>query len=466
MLVEKVMRGILPVFVIVCAPFFTKAQNENYLVAGSATENGNNCFIVTNSGGQAGAVWNKHLIDLTLPFDITLNLNFGSDDGGADGMSFVLQNQNTQVISTGSGVGFTGITPSFGVIMDTYNNGDNGDPVNDHISIHKNGDVNHGTSNELVSFSQANGFPANVEDGNEHSFRFVWVPGGTATVYFDGNLVFTYTGDIVNAVFGGNPMVYWGISASTGLYFNTQTVCLNIAAQYSHTGIYCAGESIYFTDASGSGVAITNWHWDFGDGSTSTDQNPAHVFQAAGTYSVTLEITNQAGLKSATTTEIDIHGVEVLISGNTDYCLGEQVVLTASGAQTYLWDNLQTSNPYIFEALAPGEHQVTGTSEMGCKQTKSVVINVENCDLTIPNVITPNGDASNENFAVTGLENYRERRLQIYNRWGKLVYENDSYNNDWNGNGCADGTYFYVLNIANGDYKKMFKGTITIIAQK
>lgn len=461
------MQSILPLLVMIAMPFFLPAQqNENYLVAGSAAENGSNCFTITNSGGQAGAVWNQHLIDLTLPFDITLNLNFGSNDGGADGMSFVLQNQNTQVISSGSGVGFTGITPSFGVIMDTYNNGDNGDPTNDHISIHKNGNVYHGNSDELVSFSQANGFPANVEDGNEHVFRFVWVPGGTATVYFDGNLVFSYAGDIINSIFGGNSMVYWGVSASTGLYYNNQTVCLNIAAQYSSSGLCCVGEPIQFTDASSSGVAITNWNWNFGDGNTSTEQNPVHVFQTAGTYSVSLEVTNQAGLKSTTTTEIDIHGVEVLISGNTDYCLGEQVVLTASGAQAYLWDNLQITNPYTFQALVSGDHQVTGTSNLGCKQTKTITINVENCDLTIPNIITPNGDQSNDCFVVTGLENYEVRNIKIYNRWGKLIYQNNSYNNDWDGNGCADGTYFFVLNIQNGEYKKMFKGTITVFSQK
>lgn len=441
-------------------------QNENYLVAGSAFESGNNCFTITNNSDQAGAVWNKHLIDLSLPFDISLNLNFGSNDGGADGMSFVLQNQNTQIISSGSGVGFTGINPSFGVIMDTYNNGDNGDPNADHISIHRNGNVTHGVSDELVSFSNAQNFPDNIEDGNNHVFRFIWVPGGTASVYFDGNLVFSYSGDIVNTIFSGNSLVYWGVSASTGLYYNTQSVCLNIACQYSHSGVYCAGEPIQFTDQSVSGVAITNWNWNFGDGSTSSDQNPIHTFPSAGTYPVQLEITNQAGLKSSISNDIVVNGLEVSILGNIEYCFGEQAILTADGAMTYLWDNSTNSNPYVFEALISGPHQVEGTSDKGCKQIKTIDIYVKNCDITIPNVITPNGDLYNEKFVINGIENYEFRSLIIYNRWGKLIYQNDHYNNDWEGNSCADGTYFYLLTIKNGEYEKRFHGTISVFSNK
>lgn len=72
------------------------------------------------------------------------------------------------------------------------------------------------------------------------------------------------------------------------------------------------------------------------------------------------------------------------------------------------------------------------------------------CLLSAPNIITPNGDGSNEFFLVKNLDQYDRVRLQIFNRWGNVVYENQTYQNEWNGvdqNGTVlpDGVYFYTL---------------------
>jgi PKD repeat protein len=53
------------------------------------------------------------------------------------------------------------------------------------------------------------------------------------------------------------------------------------------------GQAVHFTDKSAG--APTSWQWDFNDGSTSTVQNPNHTFKTAGTYNVTLTITNGTG---------------------------------------------------------------------------------------------------------------------------------------------------------------------------
>src|SRR5690606_10307152 len=51
---------------------------------------------------------------------------------------------------------------------------------------------------------------------------------------------------------------------------------------------------VQFTDTS-SGQDINAWTWDFGDGTTSDEQNPAHTYQTAGTFNVTLTVANEAG---------------------------------------------------------------------------------------------------------------------------------------------------------------------------
>jgi len=86
------------------------------------------------------------------------------------------------------------------------------------------------------------------------------------------------------------------------------------------------------------------------------------------------------------------------------------------------------------------------------------------CEVIIKptNVFTPNGDGVNDYLAFDLLELYPGSKLQVFNRWGKLIYEDDSYYNDWDGEDYPAGTYFYVLDINDESYG-IFKGSFTII---
>ena len=66
-------------------------------------------------------------------------------------------------------------------------------------------------------------------------------------------------------------------------------------------------DTIYFHDeSSDSDGNIVSWHWDFGDGSTSNQQNPSHQYSEAGTYSVTLTVTDNDGAKDSVTKNIEV----------------------------------------------------------------------------------------------------------------------------------------------------------------
>ncbi len=76
--------------------------------------------------------------------------------------------------------------------------------------------------------------------------------------------------------------------------------------------------------------------------------------------------------------------------------------------------------------------------------------------LVIPNLFTPNGDGDNEVFEIPGIELYPNASLQIFNRWGNLVYNRDRYQNQWTGaNNRGEelpaGTYYYILDLHEGD---------------
>ena len=85
-------------------------------------------------------------------------------------------------------------------------------------------------------------------------------------------------------------------------------------------------------------------------------------------------------------------------------------------------------------------------------------------NLIIPSLITPNLDGNNDLFVIKGLETIGSTSLTIFNRWGGRVYENDEYDNSWEGNDdkenpLPDDTYFYVIKPANG---KAIKGYLVI----
>jgi gliding motility-associated-like protein len=67
----------------------------------------------------------------------------------------------------------------------------------------------------------------------------------------------------------------------------------------------------------------------------------------------------------------------------------------------------------------------------------------------------------NDYFQIKGLESVPDKKIKIYNRWGKLVYTSDDYQNDWNGGTCSDGVYFFVFIVPGLD--KEVNSTITIL---
>jgi gliding motility-associated-like protein len=209
---------------------FTITTFGQFVTNGSAFATGSNCFTLTPPvNTQLGSVWATSTIDLTQSFDLNFTMSFGANDGGADGNCFILQPTGTNVLGIGGGgMGFEGIPVGFAVEFDSYTNGSpNNDPWYDHIAFLKNGVVNHGSANNLAGPVQANATNANIEDNASHQVRMVWnAPTMTFSCYFDCNLRLSATIDMVNSIFLGNPIVYYGFAGSTGGLNNLQTVCL------------------------------------------------------------------------------------------------------------------------------------------------------------------------------------------------------------------------------------------------
>lgn len=121
---------------------------------------------------------------------------------------------------------------------------------------------------------------------------------------------------------------------------------------------------------------------------------------------------------------------------------------------TYLWSGPNfTSSERKFEVPVIGTYNVTVITEDGCAAQKSFIVDTILCE--IPRGISPNGDGDNDTFDLSG---YGVIRLSIFNRYGVEVYNQTNYNNEWsgqstNGNELPTGTYYYMIELKNGETK-------------
>lgn len=357
------------------------AARGQYILNGSARQVSCNCYTLTTPiQFQSGSVWNSQKIDLGKPFDFWFNVYLGCDDAmGADGIVFMLQPLSTNIGTAGEGMGFQGVTPSIGIALDTWTNGNLSDPFYDHISIQANGNANHNA--DLASPVPISDASSNVEDCQWHKLRIAWDPATkTMAAYFDGVLRVSYTGDIINNIFNGDRMVFWGFSGATGGSTNLQQFCTALNPEFTtntpNDGT-CFGGSLQFNNTSVSFTEIGATHWDFGDGTSSTAVNPPpHVYAQPGAYPVRLAITAKDGCKSDTFKKtVTIATVPDAGFSISDTCFGSAPRLIAGARNIgvdYDWQlngtSFSTAEQPVLNRLPAGGYSLRSNlySRFGC----------------------------------------------------------------------------------------------------
>ncbi len=322
---------------------------STFTTVGDAVNTGTNCYrLTTAEKSKKGAVWNNNKINLNQNFDISFSLNFGniSSWSGGDGMAFVLQPVNVSQIGNGGsakGYGNTylpngtidipGIAPSLDIEYDTY---DDYGGTTAFAALLLNGDYRRTPANTGVGQVPI-GF---VTDGLDHTSRVTWnVNTKTMTLYFDGVQKFTYNNDIVNTIFSGQNLVYFGFTGATGGSVNQQSVCINTALTIvnqvpvslptptisaSGPTTFCAGGSV---NLSSSSAAKNNLQF-----------NGTNYVEAPSTTanSLTSALTVEAWVKTD-----DPNQVQYIVSkGTNDQQDGQYGVLIVGGKfQFHLWQS-------------------------------------------------------------------------------------------------------------------------------
>lgn len=149
---------------------------------------------------------------------------------------------------------------------------------------------------------------------------------------------------------------------------------------------------------------------------------------------------------------------------------GTSTTLNASGGGTYLWspgnslNDSTIANP-IASPMVTTDYIVMVTSPSGCISYDTVTVTVLP-KIEYPDGITPNGDGKNDLWIIDFIEEFPNNVVEIYNRWGELLFRAENYQQNWdgtyNGKELPIGTYYYIIDL-NSDLTKPITGPITIL---
>jgi gliding motility-associated-like protein len=221
----------------------------------------------------------------------------------------------------------------------------------------------------------------------------------------------------------------------------------------------CIGTLINFSNISVTDTKVTSvtYLWEFGDNTTSTDEDPTHTYSTAQTYNpkLTIGYSGVSGCTSSVTKSITIAtGTPPVITAlNTELCNNgtEKSRLSVSGNfSSYKWSTGEET-PNI-DVTSPGEYTVDTVEPNGCKGFDTFTITEKtDCNTQNPLVFTPNGDSQNDFWILPGIENKQDCTMNIFDGRGRKILEKKGFPvGGWDGvsdegKAVPDGTYYYVF---------------------
>lgn len=279
--------------------------------------------------------------------------------------------------------------------------------------------------------------------GGVGPYNYGWLPGPLvgANQTVTPTATTTYTAAVTDAN---------GCTAST-----TTNVTVNpvpVAAFTSDVVSGCAPVCVNFTDNStvaAPGV-IMAWDWDFGDATTSTQQNPQHCYNTPGVYTVILQVKTADGCTHTVTMTNYISAWVVPVAAFTaspqpTTIFNSQIYFTdlSSNASSWQWsfgDVLNSSSTDQNPSFSYGQPecytvQLDVTSPNGCTASETSEICIDpDVSVYVPNAFTPNGFGTNEIFipVCVGIDP-QKYQFWVFDRWGNQIFVTTDMNEGWDG---------------------------------
>jgi gliding motility-associated-like protein len=298
----------------------------------------------------------------------------------------------------------------------------------------------------------SNGSASVTASGGTGSYTYNWSPTGGTAATATGLSAGSYTCTVTDA---------------NGCTF-TQAVVVTNPPAITATGTgnqVCPGSNATIIATASGGTSPYTFAWS--NGPTTATQTMVATQAATGIYTVT--VTDANGCTQTATAAVGLlptptaafttdatNGVVVLTAGAGTICFTD---VSTGGVTTWSWDfngqgassvqspcfNVTSANSGTFCT----ELIVTDANQ--CYDTTMVCVEVGQSSYSIPNVFTPNGDGTNDQFIITN-EGMTNLHCNIYDRWGMLIYEWDGTTGNWDGNTsngkpAVDGVYYYTAQL-------------------
>ena len=303
--------------------------------------------------------------------------------------------------------------------------------------------------------------------GNASGFNYVWSgPSGFSASVLDLNGI--SIGDYNLTVTDQNGC-FDTVSASVS--FNT-----NIDVVAAGDTFLCSSANSIFISAIASSNASVKYTWYDTDGFiygnlpiaqvTPKEGVTQYVVEAAAGLCVaydTVQVTYSGFVRADAGPDREItKGDEIEIGGNPTSLLGDSTFWSPS---TGILTSTAESNPLV----SPSEnttYEVLVRDPFGCFAIDSVLVTVN--PLEINDGFSPNGDGVNDGWQLPIVEDYPNILVDIYNRWGQLVFSSVGYTIPWDGRykgkDLPVGTYYYVIDLNDNTVEDRFlTGPITIM---
>jgi len=228
-------------------------------------------------------------------------------------------------------------------------------------------------------------------------------------------------------------------------------------------------------------TTISQWSWRFGDGLSSSVQNPVHTYASSGMKTVHLTATAANGCISNDTT-FKVHAEQISVNAGKDTSVQQNIPFKLNGSWSgdidglpmLTWSpatGLSTINEATPVSVLQTDQQylLTAVTTIGCTAMDNVKITVfKSPGVLVPNAFTPNHDGLNDvlrpRYNGIKLLDY----FAVYNRWGELVFKTSDMTSGWDGvfHGQPQDTQTFVWIVSAEDFsgkRYQLRGTATLI---
>jgi gliding motility-associated-like protein len=257
-------------------------------------------------------------------------------------------------------------------------------------------------------------------------------------------------------------------------------ISTNVNADFQTPKRGCAPYNAVFENTSAGGQ---QFFWDFGDGTTSTDITPVHLYPTPGTFTIRLRAVDSATCNFEDTTSFTIIVSSQPVASFTYSPVPPQentpvdFVNTSTGASNFRWEFgdgeiLQVASAqnvqHTYNETKKYNACLIALNAVGCPDTVCQSLQAKVLPLLdVPNAFTPNGDGVNDKVFVRGF-GIIKMTWRVYNRWGAVVFETNDRTQGWDGTykGALQPkeVYHYILDVEYSDNTRFTKrGDITLL---